>query len=70
MTAPNFAPSAAELGRQLSEIGQRLQAQLSELQRHPTPERAERMAIELGGAQRYVLKVREAILREDGAHER
>lgn len=65
-----YAPTVAELILQLPEIGDRLQAQLHELQRLPTAERAERMAIELGGAQRYVLQVREALIREGGANGR
>ena len=59
-----YGPSAQEQASSLPEIGEGLAAQLVELWRFPTPERCERMAANLGGAQRAVLRLREALIRE------
>ncbi len=48
----------------LPDIADHLQAQLIELHKRPTPERAERMATELEGIRRHVLNVRAALQRE------
>ncbi len=50
--------------RALPEIADHLQAQLIELHKRPTPERAERMATELEGIRRHVLNIRAALVRE------
>lgn len=59
-----YGPTAQEQASALPEIGEGLSAQLYELHRDPTPERCERMASNLGGAQRAVLRLREALIRE------
>lgn len=59
-----YGPSADDLRSGLPDIGDGLQAQLHELFRDPTPEAAERVAINLAGAQRAVQRFREALLRE------
>ena len=56
-----YGSSAADLAKDLPEIGQGLAEQLADLSCNPTPERCERMAIHLGGAQRAVLRLREAL---------
>ncbi len=51
--------------RQLPGLAERTQAQLLELHRVPTPERAERLATELEDARQYVLRYRQALVQED-----
>ena len=60
-----YTPSAAALAKDLPDIGEGLAAQLVDLSRDPTPDRCERMAINLGGAQRAVLRLREVLLQDD-----
>lgn len=55
---------SAFLLRALPEVADHIQAQLVELHRHPTPERAERMATEIEGIRRHVLNIRTALQRE------
>lgn len=57
---------ASDLARPLVEVGDRLHGQLHELSMRPTPDGAERLAIELEGAKRHVLTIRAALLREAG----
>ncbi len=60
MTAQDVAAMAAGL----PEIGDGLNTQLVELWRHPTIERCEAVAANLGGARMAVLRLREALLLE------
>lgn len=55
---------AEALRRLLPDISERTAAQLLELHRCPTPERAERMAIELEGARTLALQLRQALIQE------
>jgi len=55
---------AEALLRLLPDISERTAAQLLELHRCPTPERAERMAIELEGARTLALQLRQALIQE------
>jgi hypothetical protein len=48
----------------MGDIGERLHAQLDELSVRPTADGAEQLAINLGGAQRAVLRLRERLLLE------
>ena len=63
-----YGPSAATLAAQMVELGEGLAAQLADLARDPTPVRAELMSINLEGAKRAVLRLREAIQREERGH--
>lgn len=62
-----YEPSADDLRRLLPDLSERTAAQLLELFRSPTPERAERLAIELEGARTLALKLRQALMREGQA---
>lgn len=64
MNAPIFAPDSESLRRHLADLGEGLQAQCAELQRAPTPERAERLACNLAGAHRLALAFRERLIAE------
>lgn len=57
-------PAAEDLRRSLPEIGEHLQAAFHELALRPTADGAELLAIELGGAQRAVLRYRECLIAE------
>ncbi|UWX04620.1 hypothetical protein H1235_08015 [Pseudoxanthomonas sp. NC8] len=57
-----YRPSTASQAAALVEVGEGLQRQLEDLSRDPTPERAEAVAANLAGAQRAVLRLREALL--------
>lgn len=59
-----YSPNATELAHPLPAIGERLSAQLVELHTRPTPDGAERLAFELEGVRRHLLKLREALQRE------
>lgn len=59
-----YATTSADLLQLLPEIGASLDAQLSELARVPTPERCERLGIELEGVRRHLAKIREQLQRE------
>ena len=50
---------------QLADIGDGLSAQFADLQRDCTAERCERLVINLRGAQSTVLRLREALQREE-----
>jgi hypothetical protein len=50
--------AAHDLLQQLPAIADRLHAQMHELLRCPTPERAERLAIELDGSRLHVMQTR------------
>ena len=59
-----YEPPADDLRRLLPDLSERTAAQLLELHRSPTPERAERLALELEGARTLALKLRQALMRE------
>lgn len=61
-----YAPSAAAQAKSLPDIADTLHAQLCGLARDPTPEDAANVAANLAGAQRAVLRLREALQREQG----
>lgn len=56
------AGDAETIRRTLPDVGEGLAAQLAELSRAPTPERCERVAIDLQGAFAAVLRFRERLL--------
>jgi hypothetical protein len=66
-----YAPSAAAQAKGLPDIADALHAQLCRLSADPTPEEAANVAANLGGAQRALLCLCEALKREqevaDGA---
>ena len=55
---------AEALRRLLPDISERTAAQLLELHRCPTPERAERLSIELEGVRTLALQLRQALIQE------
>jgi len=57
---------AADLRSLLPDISARTAAQMMELHRHPTPARAEHLAIELEGVRRLALDLRAALISEGG----
>lgn len=57
---------AEELARGLPDIGNTLHAQLDELSARPTPDGAEQLAINLDGARRAILRLRERLMLEGG----
>jgi hypothetical protein len=59
-----YATTSADLLAPVPEIGASLDAQLTELARCPTPERCERLGIELEGVRRHVARIREQLQRE------
>jgi hypothetical protein len=59
-----YAVRAADLLPSLPDIGSSVGAQLCDLKRLPSPERAERLAIELEGIRRHVLRLREMLIAE------
>ena len=59
-----YRPSAAAQAAVMAGLGDTLCAQLEELGRDPTPERAAEIAANLAGAQRAVLRLHEALLLE------
>lgn len=59
--AARYGHCVHDLARLLPEMGAGLQAQLCDLHRFQTPERAERLAIALEGAKRHVMRFREAL---------
>lgn len=59
-----YGPSAAAQAKALPELGEGLMAHLIDLARDPTPVRAELMSVNLEGARRAVLRLREALVRE------
>lgn len=66
MNVTDFDMKADGLLGLLPELSERTAAQLMELHRFPTPERAERLAIELDGVRLLALRLRQAlILMED-----
>jgi hypothetical protein len=56
--------SSVELSHHLPDVADRLHSQIHELVREPTPERAERLCVELEGTKRFILRIREALVRE------
>ena len=61
---PAYAPSAETQRQVLVDMADGLHAQLLELYARPCPAAAERLAANLAGASRAVLRYREAMLRE------
>ncbi len=59
-----YGPTAEQHAAGMPEIGDGLQTQLVELWRCPTVERCESVAANLMGARGAVLRLREALLRE------
>lgn len=59
-----YGPSAAAQVKTLPGIADALHTQLCGLCADPTPERAEAVAANLDGARRAILRLREALLRE------
>jgi len=59
-----YAPSGAALAKTLPDIAEALEAQLCRLSLDPSPEEAAIVAANLGGAQRAVLRLLEALQRE------
>lgn len=59
-----YGPTAEQQATGMPEIGDGLQTQLVELWRYPTVERCETVAANLMGARSAVLRLREALLRE------
>ncbi len=57
-------PQVEPLRRQLPEIGSGLHAQFEQLHLRPSPDAAERLALNLDAARLAVLRLREALLRE------
>ena len=64
-----YAPTIADQARSIAEISTGVSGQLDELSVRPTPELAETVAINLDGAARAVRRLRESLLREEGARE-
>lgn len=64
MNSPAYVPKLEDLRRQLPDLGDGLQAQCHELYAAPTPERCERLALNLEGARRAILTLRERLLTE------
>lgn len=62
-----YQPSAESLRLSLPDMAEGLSGQLHELHARPCADAAERLAANLAGASRAVLRYREAILREGGA---
>ena len=63
-----YGPSSATLAKALPDIGEGLSAQLVNLSRDPTPVRCELLAMNLEGARRSVLQLREVLKREERGH--
>ena len=62
--AATHTPDPEALRRGLPDMADGLFAQLHTLHEHPSPDAAERLAANLAGASRAVLRYREAMLRE------
>lgn len=60
-----YGPTAADLARSLADVGEALATQLQALAMDPEPSLAMEIAINLGGAQRAVLRLRERLLAEE-----
>jgi hypothetical protein len=60
------AVRSSDLLRQLPDIRDRLSEALTGLEADPTPARCGLVAIQIGGAERYLQKLREALTREAG----
>lgn len=59
-----YGPSAEDLRRALPELADGLSAQLVELHKRPTPERAEMVARNLEGVRQHVMRYRERLVVE------
>lgn len=59
-----YGPTAYDLARGLTDVGDALAARLARLEQDPDPDEAERLARDLDGAARACMRVREARLRE------
>jgi hypothetical protein len=60
-----YGPSSEELRRSLPAVGEHLQSVMEDLRVRPSAEAAARVAIELEGAKRAVLRFRERLLAEE-----
>lgn len=60
---------AEHIRSQLPEVGEGLAGQLTALSQEATPARCEHTLMNLRGAQQAVLRLRESLLREEGARE-
>lgn len=65
--APLHQPTAESLRVSLPDMAEGLSGQLHELHARPCADAAERLAANLAGASRAVLRYREALIREGGA---
>ena len=63
----SYQPSAESLRSSLPDMADGLHAQLYELHARPCADAAERLAANLAGASRAVLRLREAFIREGGS---
>lgn len=70
MSRLTFDAKAEELRSCLPDASERTAAQLMELYRAPTPERCERMGLELDGLRTLCLRMRQALVLEGEGHER
>lgn len=64
--AASFTPDADAIRAPLAELGQGLAGQFAELWARPSPERCERLALNLDGALRQVRALRESLIRGEG----
>lgn len=70
LNAAAFLPSLDDLRCSLPDIGDGLQGQLHELYSRPSAAAAERVAANLDGARRAVLRLRERIISEGSGDDR
>jgi len=59
-----YLSSSRDLLQPIPEIADSVLAQMIGLSQSPTPAGCERLALELDGVRRHILKIREALLRE------
>lgn len=64
LCAPAYTPNAEDLRRSLPEVADGLSAQLHDLYARPSADAAERVAANLDGARRAVLRLRERVIAE------
>lgn len=59
-----YGPSASKLARECVDIGDTTAAQLATLAADPSPERCERVAVQLEGVRQHVNRLRDQLQRE------
>ena len=59
-----FLTASHDQLKPLPGVGESVLAQMVDLHQRPTPERCERLAMELEGIRRYLFRIREAMQRE------